>query len=424
MKNYLHNEKIFKHNNVLSIASSCIAPSFRSRTIFLFINTCNKGIVFSIGPAFRPGIVKVFFCWALAQMYFLNAFSQKEVPQNIMQQIYGQVKTPYKYGLVLTPENENKKIDCPSVFKKGKNWYMTYVVFDGRGYETWLANSKDLLHWKTLGKILSFGDTSNKENSNWDANQKAGYIALQDYNWEGSYQLQKFNKKYWMSYIGGKEKGYETGKLSIGIASTNKNITTAHLWQPFADPVLSMSDIDVRWWENKKLFKSSIIWDKQKTLGHPFVMYYNANGDTSSNTPKWRWFERIGMAVSDDMMNWQRYQTDPVVHHKIGITGDGVIQKMGNVWVMFYFGAFWEGRKDAFNRFACSYDLVNWTDWNGDDLIKSSEPFDAKFAHKPFVVKWKGVVYHFYCAVDNKDHRGIAVATSVDKGKSKLEFVR
>jgi len=35
------------------------------------------------------------------------------------------------------------------------------------------------------------------------------------------------------------------------------------------------------------------------------------------------------------------------VHHKIGITGDGVIQKIGDVWVMFYFGAFWEGRKDA-----------------------------------------------------------------------------
>jgi hypothetical protein len=152
-------------------------------------------------------------------------------------------------------------------------------------------------------------------------------------------------------------------------------------------------------------------------------MYYNANGDTSNNTPKWRWFERIGMAVSDDMINWQRYQIDPVVHHKIGITGDGVIQKIGDVWVMFYFGAFWENRtKEAFNRFACSYDLVNWTDWNGDDLVKSTEEYDAKYAHKSYVVKWKGVVYHFYCAVDNKDHRGIAVATSVDKGKSKLKF--
>jgi len=24
-------------------------------------------------------------------------------------------------------------------------------------------------------------------------------------------------------------------------------------------------------------------------------------------------FERVGMARSDDMINWQRYQTDPVV---------------------------------------------------------------------------------------------------------------
>jgi predicted GH43/DUF377 family glycosyl hydrolase len=347
--------------------------------------------------------------------------AQKEVPQSVMQKIYDEVKTPYKYGLIITPENDTKKIDCPSVFKKGKNWYMTYILFDGRGYETWLAKSKNLLEWKTIGRLMSFSDTTNSVE--WDANQKAGYTALEDHQWGGSYQLQKFNNKYWMSYIGGKEKGYETGKLNIGIAYTEKDPAISHEWNRVSDAVLSATDKDVRWWENKKLYKSTIIWDKDKTLGHPFIMYYNANGDTSNNTPKWRWFERIGMAVSDDMINWQRYQTDPVVHHKIGITGDGVIQKIGDVWVMFYFGAFWENRpKEAFNRFACSYDLVHWTDWSGEDLVKSTENYDAKYAHKSYVVKWKGVVYHFYCAVDNKDHRGIAVATSVDKGKSKLKF--
>ena len=356
-------------------------------------------------------------------VFVVQLKAQKEVPQSVMQKIYAEVKTPYKYGLVVTPKNESFKIDCPSVFRKGNNWYMTYIHFDGRGYETWLAKSKDLLEWKTLGFILSFGDTTNKNATEWDANQKAGYIALQDINWGGSYQLEKFNKKYWMSFIGGKETGYESGQLSIGIANTTSDITKPHEWNRVGDPVLSATDIDVRWWENRKLFKSSVIWDKNKTLGYSFVMYYNANGDTSNNTPKWRWFERIGMAVSDDMINWQRYQIDPVVHHKIGITGDGVIQKIDDVWVMFYFGAFWENRtKETFNRFACSYDLVNWTDWNGDDLIKSSEPYDEKYAHKPFVVKWKGIVYHFYCAVDSKDHRGIAVATSVDKGRSKIHF--
>ncbi len=382
--------------------------------------------VFSIALTLRSGQLKCMVLWALAQLFFINAYAQKEVPQSVMQQIYEEVKTPYKYGMVITPADSTKKIDCPSVFRKGKNWYMTYIQFTGRGYETWLAKSKNLLKWQTLGRIMSFGDTADSRNLTdpiaigWDANQRAGYIALQDTKWEGSYQLEKFKKKYWLSYIGGKETGYETGKLSIGVASTGKNITKAHEWKRLGDPVLSITDIDVRWWENKKLFKSTIIRDKNNTLGKPFVMYYNANGDTSNNTPQWRWFERIGMAISDDMINWERYQTNPVVHHKIGITGDGVIQKIGDVWVMFYFGAFWEGRKDAFNRFACSYDLVNWTDWNGDDLIKSSEPYDAKYAHKPYVVKWKGVVYHFHCAVDKKNVRGIAVATSKDlKQKTK-----
>jgi predicted GH43/DUF377 family glycosyl hydrolase len=342
---------------------------------------------------------------ALLTWLFVSA--QKEVPQQVMQKIYDEIKTPYKYGLVITSADDSKKIDCPSVFRKGKYWYMTYIVFDGRGYETWLAKSKNLLDWKTLGRIMSFSDTVD-----WDNNQKAGYIALQDTKWGGSYKLEKFQNKYWLSYIGGQDRGYETGSLAIGVANTSGDITKPHEWQRLNKPVLTAADHDVRWWENKKLFKSTVIRDKKKTLGHPFVMYYNANGDTSNNTPKWRWFERIGMAVSDDMINWKRYQIDPVVHHKIGITGDAVIQKIDDVWVMFYFGAFWEGRKDAFNRFACSYDLVNWTDWNGDDLIKSSEPYDEKFAHKSFVVKHKGVVYHFYCAVGNKDQRGIAVAVS------------
>ena len=61
-------------------------------------------------------------------------------------------------------------------------------------------------------------------------------------------------------------------------------------------------------------------------------------------------------------------------------------------------------------------------DWTGDDLVKASEPYDEKYAHKSYVVKYNGVVYHFYCAVNNKDQRGIAVATSVDKGRSKLQF--
>lgn len=362
-------------------------------------------------------------CVLFSLCVLCSSVVNSQVPQDVMQKVYEEVKTPFKYGLVVTPESETKKIDCPSVFRKGNAWYMTYIQFDGRGYETWLAKSKDLLQWTTLGKIMSFSDTTDPIAIGWDNNQKAGYIALQNTQWGGNYKLEKYQHKYWMSYIGGKDLGYEAGPLAIGVANTTNNPTKPHEWNRFPQPVLSNADADVRWWENRKLYKSTIIRDKNKTLGSEFVMYYNANGDSSGNKPKWRWFERIGMAVSDDMVNWKRYHPNPVMEHGVGISGDAVIQKINDLWVMFYFGAFWETRKnETFNRFACSYDLVNWTDWKGDDLIKSSESYDAKYAHKSFVVKWKGVVYHFYCAVDKKENRGIAVATSVDKGVSTITF--
>lgn len=343
-------------------------------------------------------------------------YAQKPVPAEKMKSVYEEVKTPYKYGLVMVPENDSKKMDCPTIFKKGKSWYMVYIVYDGRGYETWLAKSADLLSWKTLGKMMSFGDSTI-----WDGNQKAGYISLQDMTWGGNYAWQPYQNKYWMTYIGGNAKGYEAGILSIGAAYTTKDPSVPHEWQRLPQPVLRPVDKDARWYDNSTQYKSSVIWDKSKKTGHPFVMYFNARGDSLKPA---RGAERISMAVSDDMQHWKRYGTEPVINHHVGISGDAVIQKMGDLYIMFYFGAFWKDKPKgaAFNRFACSYDLVNWTEWDGTDLIASSEPYDDMFAHKSCVIKHNGVVYHFYCAVDKKDNRGIAVATSRDLGKSKLVF--
>lgn len=356
----------------------------------------------------------------ISTFFYFSSYAQEKsaVSKSRMQEIYEEVKTPYKYGLIKVPDDNSKKMDCPSVFRKGRNWYMTYVLFDGRGYETWLSKSKDLLHWETLGRVMSFGDSAK-----WDGSQRAGYIALQDNKWGGSYKLNKYKGKYWMSYFGGAESGYEAGDLSIGMAYTAADPSIPHEWQRSQEPIFNSKDADVRWWENRKIFKSSVVWDKAKTTGHPFVMYYNANGDSAKNNIKTRWFERIGMAVSDDMLSWKRFNEEPVVHHPVGITGDAVVQKFGDTWVMFYFGAFWEDRKGAFNRFAASKDMVNWTDWDGENLVQSSESYDELYAHKSFVVKHKGIVYHYYCAVNKKEQRGIAVATSKDLGKSNVNFI-
>jgi predicted GH43/DUF377 family glycosyl hydrolase len=204
------------------------------------------------------------------------------------------------------------------------------------------------------------------------------------------------------------------------MAFTEKDPSTVHDWNRLVTPVLKSTDKDARWYDNSTIYKSSVIDDREKLTGHAFVMYYNARGDSINPA---RGAERISMAVSDDMINWKRFGDQPLINHHVDITGDAVIQKINEVFVMFFFRATWP--KDTtivYNSFACSYDLVNWTEWEGPHLIEPSEEYDGLFAHKACVLKHDGIVYHFYNAVDKLGNRGIALATSKDIGKSDLVF--
>ncbi len=360
------------------------------------------------------------------------------ISKDIMQAIYNEVRTPYKYGLVVTPTDNYHKIDCPTVFREGDKWLMTYVVYngkdglDGRGYETWLAESDDLLHWTTKGRILSY------RSAGWDMNQRGGFPALIDWTWDGSYGISKYKKNYWMTYIGGHGTGYEAVRepLNIGLAWTKDDITLPHEWQSLEKPLLSINDKDAQWWEKLTQYKSTIYDDPNNTLGKRFVMFYNAGGINPANELK---AERIGIALSNDLKKWTRYDGNPVFANEVGgiITGDAQIVRLdsrvfsgfpagrieGPLYVMFYFKAYDPSRKyNAFNTFAVSRDLIHWQTWDGPDLIIPSKSYDEMFAHKSYVVKHNDVVYHFYCAVNNAQQRGIAVATSVPKGRSEVRF--
>ena len=348
-------------------------------------------------------MAKQLFIALLSSIFLFSCASTKNtssvVTEKEMQSVYEKVKTPYKQGIVFQHPDSSKLIDSPSIFRWKRKWWMTYIIFDGRGYETWIAESNNLMEWKSKGRIMSFTDTG------WDANQKAGYMALLDIKWGGSYKPSAHEGKYWMSYLGGSVKGYEAGQLGVGLARTINPIETKE-WERLPRPILAAHDKDARWFENSTIYKSYIIKDKKRHTGKPFVMFYNAAGDTAT-------YESIGMAVSDNMVDWKRYGSNPVISRfkKGTICGDAQLAKVGKLYVMFYFGAFWNGDAHAYDRFACSYDLTNWTDWKGEDLIKPSESYDNTFAHKPFVINWKGKVYHFYNAV-GENGRVIALATS------------
>jgi predicted GH43/DUF377 family glycosyl hydrolase len=382
-----------------------------------------------------------FFIFTFLHSYIVFA---DDIGKDDMQRIYDEVRTPYKYGMVVAPTDNYHKIDCPTVFQQDGKWYMTYVVYngkeglDGRGYETWLAESDDLLHWQTKGRLLSYKDEG------WDMNQRGGFPALIDWTWGGSYGIAKYKKNYWMTYIGGHGTGYEAVRepLNIGLAWTSDDITQAHEWQSDNEPLISIDDKDVQWWEKLTEYKSTIYEMRNEKGGmrnalpkelskYRFIMFYNAGGVNPLNNLK---AERIGIALSNDLKKWKRYQRNPVFFHESPgiITGDAQIVRMDHspltsnlspLYVMFYFSAYNPKRRyNAYNTFAVSRDLVHWQDWEGEDLIWPTKPYDEMFAHKSYVVKHDGVVYHFYCAVNNDGQRGIAVATSVPMGRSEVRF--
>lgn len=337
-------------------------------------------------------------CLAVAQA--ARAAESQDAPggisQEVMQSVYDELATPHKVGRLLTPA-EGEYYDCPNVFRHDGRWLMVFVsTKDKVGYETRLAESDDLVNWRVTGTLLGFRPEG------WDRWQTDGSIALMDPQWGGTYELRTHDDKYWMSYFGGHKQGYETDPLAIGMAWT-KTPAEPHAWNRLEEnPVLSPDDADARPFEQATLYKSHILYDPKSTLGAPYIMYYNGK-------QKGDWIERIGMAVSDDLVHWRRHGEGPVIDNQKGISGDPQIIQMEDLWVMVYFGAGW--KKGAFDTFAVSRDLVHWTKWQGKHLVEPTEAWDTPFAHKPWMIKHGGVVYHYYCSV-GEGVRTIALATS------------
>ena len=324
------------------------------------------------------------------------------ITQELLQGIYEKVKTPHKHGAVL--KSEEYYYDSPIVFRYGDAWLMSFVRIDRRehtGYETMLARSDDLLHWTVLGQILT-------ERSEWDSCQTGGYAEFQDIRFGGNAALQQVNGSYRFSYLGGSLKGYETDPLSMGYARTPDVLDPA-AYRKDPQPALTPHDADARYGETLTLYKADMFCDPNRTLGAPYVCAYNAKNDTHR--------ESIFLAVSQDGEHWQRYGDRAIISvfdcdEGVGINGDPQIVLLDGYYVMFYF-IYDTAKGSAYNTFAVSEDLLHWTKWQGTPLVYSEYPWENVFAHKQWIISHDGVVYHYYCAVNDKNERFIALATSV-----------
>lgn len=313
-----------------------------------------------------------------------------------MERLYQYLKTPIKLGPVL--KEEEAFTDSPSIFKHEGSWYMLYISISKEvsisGYETHIARSVDLFNWEALGTILKRNDSNS-----WDSKQIAGYVAFPDILFGNTNELRKVNDKYYFSYIAGNSDGYEPDPLCMGLAYTEKPLDLDS-YRRLDNPILRPDD------KIKTLYKSYLFEDIDGISGFRYLNAYNAKDFNNK--------ERIYLAVSNDGETWKKYGDKPIIddvkdNPKVIISGDPQIVKIGDIYVMFYF-KLEEGR--AYNTFAASYDLVNWTRWAGEPLIKSEKDFEDIYAHKSWVIKEGDRTYHFYCTVNSKNERFIALATN------------
>ena len=134
-------------------------------------------------------------------------------------------------------------------------------------------------------------------------------------------------------------------------------------------------------------------------------MLYNAKSESMK--------ESIYLAVSDDGIHYKRFLDHAIVSaYDIdveNINGDPQIVLIDGLYVMIYFR--YENGV-AYNTFAVSENLVDWVQWKGEPLMIKEFEWENIFAHKQWFIKENGIVYQYYCAVNDKNERFIALATS------------
>ncbi len=312
--------------------------------------------------------------------------------------------TPFKYGkLVLeaSPEKDafdSRSVDCPFVFQNDRVFYMTYVGWDGTGYQTGLASSSDLVHWRKLGAILRRDPNSPITRYNVAMNW-----ILRESTLRSPGKLRKAKGRFLGVYHAYPNAGYESGPAVIGLCWSDD----LRHWE-VEPPCLSPADGTA--WERGGLYKPCLVEERGT-----YYLFYNAKTDEKRG-----WHEQTGVATSTDLKNWKRFEGNPILRNGGAgswderFASDPCVLLDGSTWVMFYYGLDAKGK--ARDLLATGNSPFQFAKVN-EILLDVGAPgsVDETYAHKPGIVWREGVLYHFYCAVAGRypnESRGISVARS------------
>jgi len=316
------------------------------------------------------------------------------------ERIPDELKTPHKTNrLVIAPSEEagtfdHQGADAPFVFRHEESFYMTYIGFDGEGYQTGLASSSNLLDWQKEGVIIR----RDPENPVTRYNVALTWI-LRENGVFAPGRLKQVRGKFLGVYHAYPKPGYEEGPAVIGLA-WSPDLRQWELTAPFLRPENGQP------WEQGGLYKACLV----EHLG-TYYLFYNAKTRGKS------WHEQTGFATSKDLKVWKRFEGNPVVRN--GPRGsvdeifasDPCVLHYADGWAIFYYSL--DAKGVARDRLALSPDLRRVNKCDGVLIdVGPAGSVDSKYAHKPAIIFHNKTLYHFYCAFSPEFGRGISVATS------------
>ena len=239
-----------------------------------------------------------------------------------------------------------KMTDVPTVFQieGSTKWYMSFIGFDGEGYQSFIAESDNLVDWENMRLAMGYGPAGSFDHGG----VVLGAYLYEDYAIDSPRSLKKKNGKYYSLYGAyPRQGGYELRPGYEGVALSVDGLN----WKRAKnEPILSVHQDDCAEWEKDCIYQPWLIEHKEE-----YYNFYNAaNGH----------IEQLGMATSSDIMEWKRYENNPVL--PVGAKGtynekfssDAKIFWDKDHWVSFFFGV---GKGGAHIMTAFSRDLIHWT---------------------------------------------------------------
>ena len=326
----------------------------------------------------------------------MNSMPNREKEIMDIEAAVEEYRAPYKLGLpIIAPSGipgafDRLAVDHPKLFVYRDRFYLSYLGYDGVSYQTALAVSDDLLHWRRLGMVF----TRNQSKNAWDKLGRvvSSYLTAQDF--RKNPELLKRDGKYTLFYHAYPGEGYEAGPPANGIAWADSPDSLA--WECFDEPVFT-ADSEPGHWDSGGVYTVQAVPLDDGT----WRLYYSAKDQVS-----WPWYEQVGVAdaVDDTLLRWKRRASGPVGRvgefdwcSRFAANDLPMRDSKTGKWMRYFMG--FDGRH-ARVGVGTSDDGIVWRD-SPVPVLSEGKPgeIDETHAHKVAHCRYKGDLYLIYCAV-------------------------